>query len=295
MPTERTTGLIRSAITLLSADRAAELFIRRAEPVQRETGRTLVLIHGAGEHAGRYDHFIRHAVRAGWTVIAADLRGHGRSGGIPTHLGHFDQYLADVDLIWQHHRLQPQSTAVFGHSMGGLVAVRYAQTRAERFSAVVLCAPLLGLKVRVKFFKHTVGRVCSVVRPTTRFGTVVKPTYLTRNDDVLAARELDPLMHKSVTAGWFFRVKHAIAAAHRDADRFNLPLQLLQGAADQVVNADAAVEWLQKINSPQITHRVLPDHRHELLNEPGWEQTAADIVAWLDCQLSTTRSRPRAA
>jgi lysophospholipase len=143
--------LIKSAITLQSSDGDVELFVRRFEPVRRGNGRTLVIVHGAGEHAGRYGHFIRHVADAGWGVIAGDLRGHGRSGGVPTHLDHFDQYLADLDLIWDHYRLQAESTAVFGHSMGGLIGVRFCQTRPGRTSALVLSAPLLGLKVRVRF------------------------------------------------------------------------------------------------------------------------------------------------
>jgi len=292
---ERGPRLIKSAITLLSTDKAAELFVRRFEPVGRANGRTLVIVHGAGEHAGRYGHFIRHATDAGWSVIAGDLRGHGRSGGVPTHLDHFEQYLGDLDLIWKHFRLRPKSTALFAHSMGGLIGVRYCQTRAGRASALVLSAPLLGLKVRVKFFKQAVGKVCSVIRPTTRFETVVKLSQLSRNDDVLANRELDAHMRRTVTAGWFFRVKHAINAAHEQAARFTLPLLLLQGEADEIVNSEAAAQWLQKIRSSEVTHRLLADHRHELLNEPGWEQTAAVIFRWLDARFSPALPLRRAA
>ncbi|MGD9855161.1 MAG: lysophospholipase [Planctomycetaceae bacterium] len=287
--------MIRSAITLTSSDGAAELFVRRFEPVRRDNGRTLVVVHGAGEHAGRYGHFIRRATDMGWSVIAGDLRGHGRSGGVPTHLDHFDQYLADLDLIWDHYRLEPQTTAVFAHSMGGLIGVRYVQTRTGRLSALVLSAPLLGLKVRVKFFKQAVGKVCSVIRPTTRFGTVVRASQISRNDDVLAERELDPHMRRTVTAGWFFRIKHAIAAAHEDAGRFDRPLLLLQGEADEIVNSDAAVQWLSKIRTQDVTHRVLAGHRHELINEPGWEQTAADIFNWLDARFAAAFGPQRRA
>ncbi len=286
--------MIKSAITLRSQDGAAELFVRRFVPIRNDNGRTLVIVHGAGEYGGRYGHFVRHVTDAGWAVIAGDLRGHGRSGGVPTHLDHFDQYLADLDLIWTHFRLRPERTAVFAHSMGGLVSVRYSQSRTDRMAALVLSAPLLGLKVRVQLFKQAVGKLCSVVRPTTRFGTVVKASQITRNDEVLAARELDPHMHKTVTAGWFFRVKHAITAAHDEADRFDLPLLLLQGDADEIVNSESAVQWLQKIRSQQVTHRFLPDNRHELINEPGWEQTAAEILHWLEDRFAPALPHRRA-
>src|SRR5690606_19831449 len=116
---------------------------------------------------GRYIHFIQRVVGSGWQVIAADLRGHGRSGGLPTHLDSFEQYLDDLDLIWSHFGLTAESTATFAHSMGGLVAVRYLQTRPERMQALVLSAPLLALRVRVRLFKRAIGKVCHLVAPGT--------------------------------------------------------------------------------------------------------------------------------
>ncbi len=95
--------MIRSAVTLATRDDKADLYVRRFDPVRNELGRTLVVVHGAGEHGGRYEHFIQRVVGAGWTVIAGDLRGHGHSGGIPTHLDSFEQYLEDLDRLWEYY------------------------------------------------------------------------------------------------------------------------------------------------------------------------------------------------
>ena len=260
-----------------------------------DNGRTLVIIHGAGEHGGRYGHFVRHAVEAGWTVICGDLRGHGRSGGVPTHLDRFDQYLEDLDLIWKHFNLKQETTAVFAHSMGGLVAVRFAQTRTDRMAALALSAPLLGLRVRVKMLKRAVGKLCSVVRPTTRFRTHVKVSHITRSDDVLESREQDPWIERSVTAGWFFQVQHAVTAAHLEAENFHVPLLFLQGDADEVVNHEMANDWLAEISSTDCTQRVMPDHLHEIINEPGWEQTADEILAWIEPRMIPSEEPRRVA
>jgi lysophospholipase len=274
--------LINSALTLPTSDGKADLFVRRYDPTRDDNGRTLVLVHGAGEYGGRYAHFIQRVVRSGWRVIAADLRGHGRSGGISTHLDSFDQYLDDLDLIWSHFRLTPATTAVFAHSMGGLVAVRYQQTRPERMWALVLSAPLLALRVRVRLFKRAIGKVCHLVAPATRFQTVVRSSDITRSAIARAGRARDPLMRRSVTAGWYYSVRRALLEALRDVEHISLPLLLLQGDEDQIVDPQWPAEWISRISSQDCTLRMLPGHYHELIHEPGWELIADDVLDWLD-------------
>lgn len=274
--------MIRSAATLPTRDAKADLYVRRFDPVRNDLGRALVVVHGAGEHGGRYEHFIRPIVQAGWTVIASDLRGHGRSGGIPTHLDSFEQYLEDLDRIWEHFGLDPASTAVFAHSMGGLVAVRYQQTRPDRMRALVLSAPLLALRVRVRLFKRAIGKVCHLVAPTTRFQTVVRTSDITRDVAVRAGRARDPLMRRSVTAGWYYSVRRALLNSLREADQFTLPLLLLQGDQDQVVDPEWPAEWIQRVASTDCTLRMLPGHFHEIINEPGWDRITAEMLDWLD-------------
>jgi alpha-beta hydrolase superfamily lysophospholipase len=286
--------VIRSALTLPTADGKAELYIRRYDPVRNDSGRTLVLIHGAGEYGGRYEHFISRVASAGWSVIAGDLRGHGRSGGIPTHLDSFDQYLNDLDLIWSHFQLVADSTSVFAHSMGGLVAVRFAQTRQNRMRALVLSAPLLALKVRVRLFKRAFGRLCHMVAPTTRFQTVVKTSDITRNLLARASRATDPLMRRSITAGWYFSVRRALLQSLREADRFTLPLLLLQGEADQIVDPHWPAQWIQRIASSDCTLRMLPGQYHEVLHEPEWEQITGELLQWLEQRFSPAGERPAA-
>lgn len=274
--------MINSALTLPTSDGKADLFVRRYDPTRHDNGRTLVLIHGAGEYGGRYTHFIQHIVASGWQVIAADLRGHGRSGGIPTHLESFDQYLDDLDVIWSHFGLIPDSTATFAHSMGGLVAVRYLQTRPQRMRALVLSAPLLALRVRVQLFKRAIGKVCHLVAPGTRFQTVVRTSDITRSATTRAGRARDPLMRRSVTAGWYYAVRRALLEALRDAQQVCLPLLLLQGDEDQIVDPHWPAEWINRISSSDCTLKILPGHYHELINEPGWDRIADDVLVWLE-------------
>ncbi|REJ86553.1 MAG: alpha/beta fold hydrolase [Planctomycetota bacterium] len=272
-----------------------ERFVRVVTPGEPAGGRTLVIVHGVGEHSGRYEHFIRTAVSRGWTVIAGDLRGHGNSTGVPTHLDCFSQYLDDLNTIWEHFELDARPTALFGHSMGGLVATRFAQTFPDRVAAVVLSSPLLAFGVRVPPLKRTFGRVCLYVAPHKRFQSTIPLEHITSNESALQLRINDPLANRSVTAGWYFRVMDALYSAWQEADRLTAPLLLLQGEADQVVRAEAPLDWYPNVGSADKSLHLLPGLLHELLNEPGWKGTIDRILGWLEHRIPSESRCSRSA
>lgn len=265
----------------VTADDGTKLFVRRYAPDEGEAGRTLVIVHGASEHGGRYRHVAAEFVERGWNVVAGDLRGHGRSGGPRTHIAHFGRYVGDVLSVLDHLELGPQQTALLGHSMGGLVCIRLAQLHPRRVSCLVALSPLLGVKVEIPRTTLAVGKMLSLVVPRWRFRSRIAPEQTTRNRDVLAERINDPLIHRSVTAGWFFQMKRALRAAWRDAHQLTLPLLVMQAGQDHIVDPAAAGPWLETSGSGDVTYRCLSDSLHELLNEPEWRGTAADIADWL--------------
>jgi lysophospholipase len=263
----------------------AQRFVRRYAPAEGESDRSLLIVHGAGEHGGRYRHLVPHIVARGWNVIAGDLRGHGRSGGTATHLDDFREYLDDLDSIVSHFRLESDRTALFGHSLGGLVAARFSQTRTRPASALVLSAPLLAFGMRVPVARQFLGRMCLAVAPRTRFRTRVALADITRNAEALQRREQDPLTNRTVTAGWFFRVLRTLQHVTEDAGQLTIPLLLMQGAADRIVRPDAAIRWYCAVGSQDRSLWLLRDHLHELLNEPDWRETLTRVLDWLDVRI----------
>ena len=270
----------------VTANDSANLFVRSctAQPADR-CGRTLVIIHGTSEHGGRYLHVAEAAVARGWDVLIPDLRGHGRSDGIAVHIDRFDQYLRDLDTIWQYFELNPSRTAVLGHSFGGLVSIRFAETRASRLAALVAISPLLGLRVKIDPLTYAIGRMMSFIAPTTRFQSKVPPEHTTRNAKVLAKRASDPLLHRSVTASWFFQMKQALQDAHKDASAIVIPVLAMQAGADLIVDPLAVEPWLEKTGSSDRTLKILDEHYHELLNEEDWHETLNELLNWLDSRI----------
>ena len=268
---------------VIRAHDGIELYSRRFEPLDPcVDGRSLVVIHGASEHGRRYDHVARLFADRGWTVIVGDNRGHGRSGGSPMHVRRFEDYLRDLDAVWQHHRLVPDRTAMLGHSFGSLIAARFAETRPEKLSALALMAPLLRLKVHVNPLVVAWGRLVSLLVPSVRFETRVNANDTTRNEVALLARQADPLIHRSVTCGWFFQMKAALQAVWDDVDALRIPVLVAQGGADRIVDPHVARPWLDQVPCADKELKWFPEHYHELHNEPDWRDVMQTIAEWLE-------------
>ncbi|MFT5094189.1 MAG: alpha/beta hydrolase [Planctomycetales bacterium] len=270
----------------VAANDSANLFVRSCLPPPADRcGRTLVIIHGTSEHGGRYLHAAEEAVTRGWDVLIPDLRGHGRSDGIAVHINRFELYLQDLDTIWQYFELNPERTAVMGHSFGGLVSIRFAETRPSRLAALVPMSPLLGLRVKIDPLTYAIGRMMSLVAPTTRFQSKVPPEHTTRNPEVLANRASDPLLRRSVTAAWFFQMKQALQDAHEGVSSIVVPILAMQAGADLIVDPLAVEPWLEKTGSSDRTLKILDEHYHELLNEEDWRETLNELLNWLESRI----------
>jgi lysophospholipase len=271
----------------LIADDGTNLFVRWFRPDSGDASRTLLIVHGVCEHGARYEHVARMLVDEGWNVVIPDLRGHGRSGGVPVHVTSFRRYASDLKTVYKHFELDSNQTALLGHSMGGLISLRFAQIHPGDVSALVLISPLLGIEVPIPRTTIAAGRVLSVVAPRTRFRSRVDPQWTTRSEETLKRRADDELMHRSVTAGWYFAMKASLAAAWEETDRVRLPLLIMQAGNDKIVDAAAPEAWLEQVSESDTTFRRFEEHYHELLNEPDWTQTVESVIGWLAERIST--------
>jgi lysophospholipase len=284
---------MRYTETFITSQTRHRLFVRHYCPSVGRCGRTVMIVHGAAEHGDRYGRVAEWLVRRGWDVIVSDHRGHGLSEGVRMHVDEFDQYARDQREIVSHFGLSAERTAMVGHSMGGLVGIRFAQLFPEAAGALVLLSPLLGVKVPIGRHTLVLARLLSWFLPTFRFRSRIEPDQVSRCPVSIETRLNDPLTNRDVTAGWFFAMKWAIGQAHEDAARLTMPMLLLQAGDDRLVDPDAHVEWVPKVGSKDVTVARLEGCLHELLNEPDWEQTAGRIIDWLEARWSDQGFRRR--
>jgi alpha-beta hydrolase superfamily lysophospholipase len=269
----------------LKADDGVALFVRRFQPASRDADRSVLLVHGMSEHGQCYQHVAESMVARGWNVVVPDLRGHGQSGGDHIHVNDFSEYVADLKQVFDASGLRSQNTVLVGHSMGGLISARFVQQFPDCVSALALLSPLLGVRVRISPFTVALARLVSLVRPRSRFRKRTKREDSTRNQEALSRGEADPLIRESVTAAWYFAMRHAMRSVWDVAGQISCPILVLQAGSDLIVDPEAPQGWLQRVASADKSLRIFPDHYHELLNELDWSNTLADMLDWLEQRL----------
>jgi acylglycerol lipase len=256
---------------------------------------TLAILHGYAEHAGRYAHVAAALNAAGIAAVAVDLRGHGRSPGVRGYVERFSDYHRDVDALLGLARAESggRPVALFGHSMGGLLAAHYLLQRGSSgLSGLVLSSPYLGLALQVNPVKLAAGRLMSRLHPQLALASGLKGSDVTRDPAMQRRYEEDPLNGKTATARWFTEATLAMEEVHAQAGRLQLPTLLLYGGADRVASADATDRFAAALAMRDKTAERLAGFHHELVNEPLEERTQVieRISRWL-----TERSAAKAS
>ncbi len=233
-----------------------------------------VLVHGYGEHIGRYDHVADALVAAGAAVYGMDHMGHGRSDGDRAIVTDFDDVVADVDQVidtaLEQHPGLP--VVMIGHSMGGLIASRYAQTHGDRLTALVLSGPAIG---RMELIDQLLGLDEIPDVP-------LDPAVLSRDGAVGEAYAADPL----VWHGPFQRpMLEAMSKANGQVDEAGslgaLPLLWVHGADDLLVPIDGTRAGIDAIEGATSRAIEYPGARHEIFNETNHGEVLADVVGFI--------------
>jgi lysophospholipase len=249
------------------------------------------IVHGYGEHGGRYRGLAEDMAARGYAVHVYDLRGHGRSGGRRGHLDRFNDYLDDtavyLDAVREEH--PGRQVYLLGHSLGGLIASAYVEDRpADVLAGLILSSPFLRLGMPVPPLKLSAARLLSIVAPTVNVGNTVLAAALSHDQEVVTAYGTDPLNHHVATARWAAEVVAAQSAALSAADRIRLPLLLLDGDADAVADPQAGRELFARAVSPDKTEHCYEGFYHEIFNETGRDAVFADLAAWLEAHAAST-------
>ena len=249
----------------------------------------LVVVHGLGEHAGRYSEFATRMAEYGISTFAMDLRGHGLSEGRRGHAPSFDVYLQELDRF----RREVEGLAdyrlplfLLGHSMGGLIALRYQEEYNTRFQAAIICSPWLATGMPVPRWKATLANMLARALPTMPMHTRLDTTLLTRDTDIVEQYRDDPLVHDYITPRLFTEISTAMGLALQRSDRLQEPLLILVPTGDRLVVADRTLNFARSITSTDVTVKTYPGHYHELLNELDRFAIYRQIRDWIAARLT---------
>jgi alpha-beta hydrolase superfamily lysophospholipase len=226
----------------------------------------------------------------GFEAWGLDLRGHGRSDGRRAYVRRFDDYLADlqalVDLAASDRGSVP--TFLLGHSMGGLVSLRFAQERPSGIKGLAVTSPFLRVKMPVPVVKRAAAKVLSRVVPWLAMATQLDPEHLARDPEVGRLYMADPLVTHVATTRWFTEITgNGQPLAFARAASMALPVLFIAGADDKLVDPEATRELFDRLTMADRTLRMWEGLRHEVLNEPEKDQVLGVIVDWLEKHLAS--------
>jgi len=263
-------------------ERGRRLHVERWAPVTVASGTPkppVVIVHGFGEHAGRYNHVAQALAGAGRATLAFDLAGHGRSDGRRAVVESVNDVVADINRLVSA-ATSPSKPVLLGHSMGGAFAAAYATVNQGRLSALVLSSPALHLAASPRWQALAVQALAAVAP---RAGvTRIDPAGLSHDADVVTSFSSDPLVwHGRFPARTAVELYRASRLAVDGAGELQLPTLILHGDADPIVPVRSSPVFFAALGSEDKELQIFPGLYHEPFNELSKDAVIAVLLEWL--------------
>ena len=243
----------------------------------------LLIIHGLGEHCGRYMNVVNHFVPLGYAVYGFDHIGHGKSEGMREVVERFEDYTGTLRVYCEMVKNWQAGKPLFllGHSMGGLITSCYLLDHQIDFRGAVISAPLVKASGNISQVTIFMGKILSALAP--KMGLLpVDAKSISRDPEVVKAYVNDPLVfHGKTPARLAAELLNAMQRVTSEADKITLPFFVLQGSADKLVDPAGAKMLYDMASSKDKSIRVYEGYYHELFNEPDRDRVLKDVETWL--------------
>ena len=247
----------------------------------------LALIHGIGEHTGRYAHVGEAFNNAGYALVGFDLRGHGKSGGPRGHFPSLDAVMQDIDEFLGLLRARyPKDTPffIYGHSLGGLLTLTFALKKQPDVKGVVVTGPGLRSALQDQKAKLMMAKLLGTLAPTLTLPSDLDVKMLSHDQKVVDAYIHDPLVHDKMSMGFGKSGLSAIDFAFAHASSFSLPLLVMYGSEDKITYPSGGQDFVKQVKG-DVTFKLWDGMYHEIHNEPGQAEVFKVVVQWLDAHL----------
>jgi acylglycerol lipase len=247
------------------------------------------LVHGLGEHTGRYEHVGKALNEAGYAIFGFDLRGHGKTGGTRGHIASLDDTLLDIQRFigFQKQNYPDVPIFLYGHSLGGLFALTYVLQHKDELQGVIVTGAALRSALQEQKGKIAMAKILGSIIPGITIPTGLVPATLSHDPDVVQAYIDDPLVHGKASLGLGKASLSAIDFCFTHAREFSSPLLIMHGALDELTYPSGSEDFaeLASENNKDVTLKLWDGLFHEIHNEPEKEDVFKVMIEWLDKHL----------
>jgi len=264
-------------------------YIRGWEPNNKRPRALLALIHGLGEHTGRYIHVGKTLTDAGFALVGFDLRGHGRSGGARGHFPALNAVMQDIRQFFKFlvQRYPDLPHFLYGHSLGGLLSLAYALQYPAGLNGVIVTGAGLRSPLQEQKGKIAMVNVLGSLLPAITVPSGLDVTTISRDADVVKKYINDPLVHSKTSLGLGKSAIKAIDFCFAHASEFKPPLLLMHGADDGLTYPSGSEDFarLASENNKDVTLKLWDGLFHEIHNEPEKAEVFKVMIDWLEKHL----------
>ncbi|MFZ6731225.1 alpha/beta hydrolase [Undibacterium sp. Ji42W] len=257
-----------------------------ADALMEQPRQGVVIMHGLGEHCGRYAHVARFFNALGFVVRTYDHRGHGQSDGGSGDVPDSMCLLRDAQMVISDFS---QSLAgppiLLGHSMGGLFAARYALAQLSPLRALILSSPALA--IRMSSLQHGLLKIASSLIPGVGLPNGLQTRYLSHDGEVVLAYQHDALVHTRLSARLLTSILQAMDYCHAHAAELGIPLLMMVAEDDHLVDPAGSRRLLEKLDASRFREHFYAGFYHEIFNELDATRVFDDLRTWLELQQFT--------
>lgn len=261
-----------------------ELFFQTWRPDSSPRG-VFVITHGLAEHSECYHPLAKRLSDDGWQVFAWDLRGHGRSEGKRGFVLDVQNYINDfgcmLETVHKQSQVKPENLVLFGHSMGGLITIRFVQTREPSIAALALSSPALGLSMPVPKIKEMLANFAIKWIPSITMFNEISYTDLTHDEEMIKSYQQDNLRHDKISPGLFLSMVENFTHAMESAEAIREPVLMQLSGEDRLVSTPAAREFFEKLSNKKNHLELYAESYHEIYNDFEKDRAVADLKKFI--------------
>ena len=243
----------------------------------------IIIVHGYGEHSGRYKHWAEKFVKHGYFVLAFDLRGHGLSEIRQGYRLSYYKFMKDLSVVCEKaESIFPEiPKIIYGQGFGGNLVINYLISGTCNFDGIIVSSPWLEAEFNIPKLKLLFGNLFKNIVPRFLISMNIRPEHLTRDPEHAQNIMNDPLILHQIPARLLFEINAAGIRASKSIYKINLPMLVMHGTADKITSFKASKEFVMN-SSSQTTFREWTGHYHDLHNDIDADEVFNYVTEWLD-------------